>query len=86
MKNLCISYATVCLSDESKVSDGHKNINMFVNYYEWQSKSHLFNWMCFFFQSDSFRTDLFIMERVINLNSYQPKQALYRDLSIIKGR
>ena len=25
------------------------------------------------------------MERVINLNTYQPKQALYRDFPIIKG-
>lgn len=37
------------------------------------------------FQSEKFRTDLFVMERVINLNTYQPKQALYRGFNIIKG-
>ena len=26
------------------------------------------------------------MERVINLNNYQPKQALYRSLSIVDGK
>lgn len=34
-------------------------------------------------RSDSFKKDLFIMERVINLNTYQPKQALYRGFDII---
>ncbi|KAL5017570.1 hypothetical protein ScPMuIL_007159 [Solemya velum] len=32
---------------------------------------------------DSFKTDLFTMERVINLNTYQPKQAMFRDFSIV---
>ncbi|XP_053395238.1 dynein axonemal intermediate chain 4-like isoform X2 [Mercenaria mercenaria] len=36
-------------------------------------------------QSESFKTDLFVMERVINLNTYQGKQALYRGFSIVKG-
>lgn len=26
------------------------------------------------------------MERVINLNTYQPKQALYRGLQIVEGK
>ncbi|WAR24226.1 DNAI4-like protein [Mya arenaria] len=34
-------------------------------------------------QSDQFKTDLFIMERVINLNTYQGKQALYRGFNIV---
>ncbi|KAL4236328.1 WD repeat-containing protein 78 [Mactra antiquata] len=34
--------------------------------------------------SDKFKTDLFVMERVINLNTYQPKQALYRGFNIVK--
>ncbi|XP_060590688.1 dynein axonemal intermediate chain 4-like isoform X2 [Ruditapes philippinarum] len=36
-------------------------------------------------QSESFKTDLFVMERVINLNSYQGKQALYRGFNIVNG-
>lgn len=35
------------------------------------------------FKSENFQRDLFIMERVVNLNTYQPKQALYRDFPII---
>ncbi|XP_052239028.1 dynein axonemal intermediate chain 4-like isoform X2 [Dreissena polymorpha] len=35
-------------------------------------------------QSEKFKSDLFIMERVINLNTYQAKQALYRGFNIIK--
>ena len=42
--------------------------------------------LCAVFQSESLRKDLFIMERVINLNTYQPKQALYRGFQIIVGR
>lgn len=43
--------------------------------------------MCWFVeQSENFQRDLFIMERVVNLNTYQPKQALYRDFPIIPGR
>ncbi|XP_070195280.1 dynein axonemal intermediate chain 4-like isoform X2 [Littorina saxatilis] len=34
-------------------------------------------------KSDSLKKDLFIMERVINLNTYQPKQALYRGFDIV---
>ncbi|XP_069127668.1 dynein axonemal intermediate chain 4-like isoform X3 [Argopecten irradians] len=34
-------------------------------------------------KSDNFKRDLFIMERVINLNSYQPKQACYRGFDIV---
>lgn len=37
-------------------------------------------------QSESLKKDLFIMERVINLNTYQPKQALYRGLQIVEGK
>ncbi|PVD23177.1 hypothetical protein C0Q70_16440 [Pomacea canaliculata] len=35
-------------------------------------------------KSESLKKDLFIMERVINLNTYQPKQALYRGLQIVE--
>ncbi|XP_062586196.1 dynein axonemal intermediate chain 4-like isoform X1 [Saccostrea cucullata] len=35
------------------------------------------------FKSENFQRDLFIMERVVNLNTYQPKQALYRNFTII---
>lgn len=42
--------------------------------------------ICLPFQSDKFKTDLFVMERVINLNSYQGKQALYRGFNIVKGK
>ncbi|XP_033737005.1 WD repeat-containing protein 78-like isoform X1 [Pecten maximus] len=34
-------------------------------------------------KSDNFKRDLFIMERVINLNTYQPKQACYRGFDIV---
>ncbi|XP_060071866.1 dynein axonemal intermediate chain 4-like [Ylistrum balloti] len=34
-------------------------------------------------KSDCFKRDLFIMERVINLNTYQPKQACYRGYDIV---
>ncbi|XP_067677855.1 dynein axonemal intermediate chain 4-like isoform X2 [Haliotis asinina] len=34
-------------------------------------------------KSENLKRDLFIMERNLNLNSYQPKQALYRGYSII---
>ena len=37
-------------------------------------------------QSESLREHLFIMERIINLNTYQPKQALYRGFPILPGR
>lgn len=37
-------------------------------------------------QSENFQRDLFIMERVVNLNTYQTKQALYRNFPIIPGR
>lgn len=36
-------------------------------------------------KSEQLKKDLFIMERVINLNTYQPKQALYRGFKIITG-
>ncbi|KAK3090322.1 hypothetical protein FSP39_010938 [Pinctada imbricata] len=36
-----------------------------------------------FLKSEAFKRDMFIMERVINLNTYQPKQALYRNFPII---
>jgi hypothetical protein len=35
--------------------------------------------------SKDFRDNLFKMERVINLNSYQSKQALYRGFEIFPG-
>lgn len=35
-------------------------------------------------QTEKFKTDLFVMERVINLNTYQAKQALYRGFDIVK--
>ena len=38
-----------------------------------------------YFQSENFLKDLFIMERVVNLNTYQPKQALYRGFDIVAG-
>ncbi|CAH1772344.1 unnamed protein product [Owenia fusiformis] len=34
-------------------------------------------------KSDSLRKDLFVMERVVNNNTYQPKQACYRGFDII---
>jgi hypothetical protein len=36
-------------------------------------------------QSEALKRDLFIMERVVNLNTYQPKQASYRGFNIIEG-
>ncbi|XP_038068064.1 dynein intermediate chain 4, axonemal-like [Patiria miniata] len=34
-------------------------------------------------QSDALKTDLFVMERVVTLNNFQPKQASYRTLPIL---
>ena len=36
-------------------------------------------------QSDALKHDLVTMERVVNLNTYQPKQASYRGYEIIPG-
>ena len=36
-------------------------------------------------QSEAFQRDLVIMERVVNLNTYQPKLASYRNFVIIEG-
>ena len=39
-----------------------------------------------FFQSESMQKDLFIMERAIALNIYQPRQARYRGLDVVPGK
>ena len=38
------------------------------------------------FQSESMQKDLFIMERAIALNIYQPRQARYRGLDVVPGK
>ncbi|KAL8606490.1 hypothetical protein ACOMHN_037721 [Nucella lapillus] len=37
-------------------------------------------------QSEDLKEDLFFMERVVNLNTYQSKQAVYRGFNVITGR
>ena len=39
-----------------------------------------------FLQTEAFKKALVIMERVVNLNTYQPKQAAYRGEPVVKGR
>ena len=41
--------------------------------------------LCPVSQSEAFQRDLVIMERVVNLNTYQPKLASYRDFVIVEG-
>ena len=36
-------------------------------------------------QSESFQQDLFVMERIVLENIYQPKLAAYRQLPILEG-
>ncbi|XP_076462769.1 dynein axonemal intermediate chain 4-like [Babylonia areolata] len=36
-------------------------------------------------KSESLKHDLFVMERVINLNTYQPKQAVYRGFAVLQA-
>ena len=37
-------------------------------------------------KSEKLKMDLFYMERCVNLNSYQPKLALYRGFDVIMGK
>ncbi len=47
--------------------------------------SHYFINGCLYLQSESLQKHLVIMERAVNLNSYQPKQACYRQLPVVEG-
>ena len=77
-----------CFSNESGYFD--------LKYY-WSELYSYVLWICiirgklnveillFFLQSESFKQNLVIMERAVNLNTYQPRQASYRGQPIVEG-